>query len=304
MVKSILGQDNNLYYKIYRVFRGVVEPFKLLIGMLPMRQFIFLIVFFFFFSSLYANEKIVFNKPPESLAQWYKPQNKRNVWHHNMFKLRREMQAVNEYMAKKDQPHMEKWASELVKHYGKIAKMVPEWEDELELEWANKLELAAKKGDFSAVKTAIKKLQTTCKGCHSDYRAQVAAIYRAPDFSKINVLLDGNKISYLKFMKILMRDVNRIKIAIADGDNDQAQQALVAVRNGITLLRTSCASCHKTEKAQAYYLGKEIDNLLDELKVAITTGKSGRKLGEFAVKACAYCHGSHRIVYDLKHQID
>ena len=35
--------------------------------------------------------------PPTSLAQWYKPANKRQVWLHNMFKLRRELQAVVEY---------------------------------------------------------------------------------------------------------------------------------------------------------------------------------------------------------------
>jgi cytochrome c556 len=147
-------------------------------------------------------------------------------------------------------------------------------------------------------------LKSSCKGCHSDYRAQVVAIYRAPDFGKIKVQLDGDKISYLKFMKILMRDVNRIKIYSTDGDKEKAQQALLAVRKGITTLRSSCAECHKTSKAKNYYLGTETDTLLDELKVSIEKGKTGHKLGEFAVKACAYCHGSHRIVYDLKHEID
>ncbi len=269
-----------------------------------MRLPILLILLLFSFSSLQADEKITLEKPPESLAQWYKPKNKRNVWHHNMFKLRREIQAVSEYMQANDQPHTEKWALELVKHYRKIAKMVPEWKDELELEAADKIEAAAKKGEFSKLKKSLKKMQQSCKGCHSDYRAQVAAIYRAPDFAKVHVQRKGDEISYLKFMKILMRDVNRIKIASSDGNKEKAQQALIAVRKGITILRSSCANCHKTSKAKDYYLGTETDTLMDELKLAIEKGKSGRKLGEFAVKACAYCHGSHRIVYDLKHEID
>ncbi len=269
-----------------------------------MRPFILLILFFFSFSSLYATEKITLEKPPASLAQWYKPKNKRNVWHHNMFKLRREIQAVEEYSAAKDQSHTEKWALELVKHYRKISEMVPEWKDELELEATNKLEVAAKKGDFSGLKKAMKTLKSSCKGCHSDYRAQVAAIYRAPDFSKIQIQFEGDKISYLQFMKILMRDINRIKIASTDGNKAKAQQALIAVRKGITLLRSSCTNCHKTSKAKDYYLGEETDTLLDELKISIEKGKTGHKLGEFAVKACAYCHGSHRIVYDLKHEIE
>lgn len=40
--------------------------------------------------------------PPSSLSQWYKPENKRQVWLHNMFKLRREMQAVEFYAQNQD----------------------------------------------------------------------------------------------------------------------------------------------------------------------------------------------------------
>ena len=40
--------------------------------------------------------------PPPILAQWYKPQNKRQVWLHNMFKLRREMQAIEFYAQRQD----------------------------------------------------------------------------------------------------------------------------------------------------------------------------------------------------------
>ncbi|MEA3301943.1 MAG: hypothetical protein U9Q75_01605 [Pseudomonadota bacterium] len=39
------------------------------------------------FSSVHAEGTITLEKPPASLKQWYKPENKRNVWHHNMFKL-------------------------------------------------------------------------------------------------------------------------------------------------------------------------------------------------------------------------
>lgn len=275
-----------------------------------MRTIIFLIFTLVYLSPLYADvdkntdEVLSLSKPPASLSKWYKPENKRNVWHHNMFKLRRETQAVKEYMADKDKVHTEKWALKLVEHYKKIGEMVPEWKDELELEWADKLEGAAKSGDFVVIKKAMKKLETSCKGCHKDYRPQVAAIYRAPDFNKIHVQLNDEKTSYLDFMKILMRDVNRIKIASEDGNKDKAQLALKAVRVGIKTLRTSCDNCHKDDEAKDYYLGKKVDTMMDELEVAIDKGKSGRALGGFAVQACAKCHGSHRIVYDLKHELE
>jgi len=268
------------------------------------------LLLFFFSISLNADEAknntdtITLEKPPTSLKQWYKPANKRNVWHHNMFKLRREIQAVEEYMQDKDQPHTEKWASDLVTHYKKIVDMVPEWKDELELEWADKLQAAASKGDFKMLKKAMRKLKSSCKGCHSDYRAQVAASYRSADFSKVHVSLDGEKTSYLNFMKILMRDINRIKIATSDNNIAKAKISLKAVRAGITTLRASCDDCHKDDEAKNYYLGDKTSDLLDQLETAVEAGKSGHVLGRFAVQACAHCHGSHRILYDLKREIE
>ena len=269
-------------------------------------RFILLLFTFSSLSFVYADnmdEEVSFSKPPASLSHWYKPENKRNVWHHNMFKLRRETQAINEYMALNDQDHAKKWVLKLVEHYRKIAEMVPEWKDELELEWANKLVVATEKGDFTLIKRAMKKIQMSCKGCHNDYRAQVAAIYRAPDFNKIHVNINNEKIPYIDFMKILMRDVNRIKIASEDGDKASAKVALRAVRQGINVLRISCDSCHKNTEAKEYYLGNKVTNMLDGLEKAIDVGKTGRALGEFAVQACAKCHGSHRIVYDLKQEL-
>ncbi|MCK5727155.1 MAG: cytochrome c [Thiotrichaceae bacterium] len=269
-------------------------------------RFFLSIILLFFTTTLLAKEEstVTLEKPPASLKQWYKPVNKRNVWHHNMFKLRRELQAVNEYMAEKDQVLTKKWAIELVTHYRKIADMVPEWKDELELEWADKLQIAATKGDFKTLNIALKKLKNSCKGCHNDYRAQVAAIYRAPDFSKIHVSLKGKKTDYLDFMKILMRDINRIKIATSDNNKVKAQNSLKAVRTGITILRSSCDNCHKNDNAKNYYLGTKTSKLLDKLETTIETGKSGRVLGALAVEACAHCHGSHRITYDLKREIE
>lgn len=268
-----------------------------------MRIAFFLVLSFFYATLLHAEESVSLRKPPASLSKWYKPDNKRNVFHHNMFKLRRELQAVNQYRKEKDVVHTQKWASQLVDHYRKIADMVPEWKGELRLKRAEQLDTAAKQGDFKAIGKAIKKLQKSCTNCHETYRAQVAAIYRAPDFKKINVHLNGNKTNYQDFMRSLMRDVNRIKIAADDGNKAQAHLALKDVRKGMTTLRSSCNSCHKGDKAKDYYLGKETNELMDKLESAIETGKSGRPLGEFAVQACAYCHGSHRIVYDIKESI-
>jgi hypothetical protein len=75
----------------------------------------------------FADDRVGLDKPPASLEKWYKPANKRQVWLHTMFRLRREMQAIREYAEQDDQPGMKKWIARLDKDYNKIADMVPEW---------------------------------------------------------------------------------------------------------------------------------------------------------------------------------
>ncbi|MCK5336958.1 MAG: hypothetical protein KAQ67_12390, partial [Gammaproteobacteria bacterium] len=54
-----------------------------------------LILFSFLFSpTAYAEDSVKLDTPPASLEKWYKPANKRQVWLHTMFRLRREMQAI------------------------------------------------------------------------------------------------------------------------------------------------------------------------------------------------------------------
>ena len=259
------------------------------------------ILIFFLCSTLMlsAEESTTLISPPSSLKQWYKPANKRNVFHHNMFKLRRELQAIKLYRSKKDLKHTQKWAKQFADHYLKIAEMVPEWKKELRLKRTKQLKTAIKEGDLNAIGNAIKKIQKSCANCHESYRAQVAALYRSPDFSQIHVRLNTKETRYKDFMIRLMRDINRIKISADDDNIAEAKMALKEVRAGIETLRSSCDHCHKGSKAKDYYLGAEASELLDKLESAIDKGKSGRPLGEFAVHACARCHGSHRIIYDL-----
>ncbi|MCK5263299.1 MAG: hypothetical protein KAJ92_06405, partial [Gammaproteobacteria bacterium] len=89
----------------------------------------------------YAGKAVSIDVPPASLEKWYKPANKRQVWLHTMFKLRREMQAISEYAKLNDQPGMAKWIARLEKDYNKIADMVPEWEKEIKPRLLPELEM-------------------------------------------------------------------------------------------------------------------------------------------------------------------
>ena len=82
-------------------------------------------------SPAYAGGTVSLKKPPASLEEWYKPANKRQVWLHTMFRLRREMQAIAEYaktiepasseQGANNQVAILKWIKRLDKDYNKIA---------------------------------------------------------------------------------------------------------------------------------------------------------------------------------------
>ncbi len=243
--------------------------------------------------------------PPGSLAQWYKPANKRQVWLHTMFRLRREMLAVSDYTALEDTQSLKKWSDRLAQDYRKIGEMVPEWQDELEFEQMARLQKAAGQGDLEQVAKAYRKLSLSCRSCHREYRAVAAAIYRAPDFSDIQVedSVSLEELPYKKVMERLSLQVNRIKIASEDGRKHSAINALQNLRHSLGDLGRSCEQCHKDQAPIERILGAEMGKSLAAIEQGIESAdmkETGHTLGTLAVQVCARCHGVHRTLYDLK----
>lgn len=245
------------------------------------------------------NDKAVIIKtPPIALAQWYKPENKRQVWLHNMFKLRREIQAVAFYAQEKDQKHLDKWAASLNKHYLKIGEMVPSWDKKLATSTLENLKNHVAQQNYTGVLTAVDNLQKNCDSCHSDYREITALTYRAPDFSAIEVepLLPFNT-----HMQSLIKQVNQIKIASEDGMTELALSSLTDLKKGMQQLGEVCTDCHKQDKQS--YPSEEMSNTLLSLENSLKTGTlrdQGMDLGALAVQACARCHGTHRLTSGAK----
>ncbi len=236
--------------------------------------------------------------PPASLAKWYKPQSERHVWLHNMFNLRREMQAVSYYANNHQATQLAEWTSSLQKHYQKIAEMVPEWERWLDFTVMDALRDAQQANQFEVVAEQLEKLQISCDSCHEQYRAVTAALYRAPDFSDIS--LDTSR-SLHESMIELNEQVNHIKIAIHAQDHERATGALEELKTGITDLGKMCVSCH--EYLPKDYPDAAIIAAMDDLEVSLESGtkkQQSRALGMLAVTACAQCHGTHRIAYDTR----
>jgi len=269
------------------------------------RYFIILQAIFLFFAAglLYKhqNKVTLVKTPPIELAQWYKPENKRQVWLHNMFKLRREMQAVVFYAQKKDAQHLQQWTEQLNEHYTKITDMVPAWQKKLALETMAELKESSEENDFSSVLVQHKILQKSCDSCHEDYQAITALTYRTPDFSNIQFT---SGLSFVEHMDTLTRQVNQIKISTQDGNKALALSSLADLTVGMDILGSSCVECHKKDR-QAYP-SEIMKKTLKSLEVSLESGtvkQQGRDLGTLAVLACARCHGTHRIAFGVKKKL-
>lgn len=240
----------------------------------------------------------VIKNPPASLAQWYKPENKRQVWLHNMFKLRREMQAVRFYADNNETEHLQKWAALLNDHYLKIGEMVPEWNKKLDLTAIANLNESINDNRPVDVSHALDDLDKSCKSCHTDFRAITAILYRAPDFSAIEIT---PSVSYVEHMEDLIKQINQIKIASEDGVRDIALSSLLDLEKGMDTLGKTCSNCH--EKDQRVYPDDAMRKTMTRLEESLRTGTSkeqGEELGTLAVSACARCHGTHRLAYDTR----
>lgn len=243
--------------------------------------------------------------PPESLAQWYPPANQRQVWLHTMFSLRRSMQAVGEYNALGDAKLAARWAERFARDYKRLAEMVPEWQDEIETDQADRLVAAARQGDGDAVGSALRRLGTTCRSCHNENRAIVTLIYRLPSYE--NVMVENSdtmeEVAYPQHMEQLDTLMNRVKIAQEDDRHAVAQEAGRAFIAGVKDLAASCDACHKDEAPRARIFGPTIQQALSQLDSALQQNNrkgTGEALGTLGAYACGRCHSIHKNSAELR----
>ncbi len=247
---------------------------------------------------IHQDNVIVLKEPPESISQWYKPENKRQVWLHTMFKLRREILAIKIYTKTQDDENLKKWVEKLNEDYHKIAEMVPEWENKLDLPSITEIQKSAKEKRYTDVTHALDKLDKSCQSCHTDFRAVTATIYRAPDFSEMKI--DGST-TLISNMRTMSKQVNQIKIAFVDGRQDAALSALSELEKGLNSLGSTCVNCHKNSSKK--FPNEKMTQTMTDLKQYLKTGtlkEQGKTLGTLAVMVCAECHGTHRLASDAK----
>jgi len=243
---------------------------------------------------------------PPSLAQWYKPRNKRHVFLHLMFALRRELQAVREYAATGDGERALAWAGRLERDYWQIGRMVPEWKRYLDDGLLQTLMAAVRAEDGANIFRAADRLDESCDRCHREYQALAALKYRTVDFDHIELVEGQADSRYPAFMKKLGLTVNRIRIAAEDGRWGAAGMAARRLRDQLALLGRGCTRCHRERASRERILGGGMLKAFTELQRAIARKdlkqlRAG--LGRAAVSVCARCHSLHKLGSDLRKRL-
>ncbi|MEH6627414.1 MAG: hypothetical protein V7739_13290 [Motiliproteus sp.] len=244
--------------------------------------------------------------PPQSLAQWYKPVNKRQVWLHTMFRLRQSMQAIDYYLQADDAEAVKRWASILQSTYAKLPQMVPEWEGTTRQGVASSLHQAAMDGDHNKVAKDAERLQKFCDACHMEWQPLVSAIYRSPDYREVSVPQNNGEKSlhFPEMMQKLSATLGVLKITREDGDLAAARSAAQQLRQQLDQLGTSCQGCHQDSLSHDRILGNEVQQEFEKLEAALNEPhdlkKSGRPLGMIGFKVCGRCHSLHRNLGDLR----
>lgn len=280
------------------------------------------LVLVFFSTQVLANEKsedlsqavsqvetISLKKPPQILAKWYKPENKRQVWLHTMFRLRRQSLAIMDYAKENDALLLNKWFKDFKKDYLSIATMVPSWASLLDKNSLAELEQAVGEGNSLAISKSLKQLQQSCVQCHDDYQALAKLMFRTPSFANVKIKNSqtGKNRHYDEAMESVSQVVNRIKIAMHDKKYVRAASYLPPLKQHLDDFSNGCQDCHKKPQEQIDYIIRVSDPLLAELEQALSSqdNKKARiALGTFAVKTCARCHSIHRTTFDLQELMD
>ncbi|MBW2245114.1 MAG: cytochrome c [Deltaproteobacteria bacterium] len=247
--------------------------------------------------------------PPDSIAEWYMPQNERQVWLHLMFDLRTELGAVELYLERKQQKKLVEWAVALEESYAKITEMVPEWAGEVELGATQALRDAAAAGDLENVEESVTQLRRTCSDCHSKWSASTVALYRSPDYSQLRLQdsKNGNEVDYAEAMREMSRSLVELKVARADGNFEEARKATIDLEARLRDLGESCDECHRDPSNRERFLGADALEPLKALRTSLTEPHdpklSGRHLGTFGSTVCGGCHGVHRSLSELRSQL-
>ena len=250
---------------------------------------------------LFAGDKLILKKPPESLKKYYPPASKKFEFLSNMYTMSTAFYGINLNINDGNWGGARDWAVKLRDTYVKTSKMVPEWKDYFKPKLAENLVKAVESKNVDRVIEASKKLGQTCAKCHADNQIAVKLVYHFPSFDNVKIEDPVEFMEYEtgKYMEKLSNSLKALKVYLIQGNAEGAQEAGMNFVERARQLRSMCSKCHTNKLSEEVIVGKEFEGHLTKLEELLSSDKPNKDeifktLGPIGA-TCNKCHNVHLI---------
>ena len=214
------------------------------------------------------------------MDKYYADSGKPSEWIVQMQKMSTEYYAIFVNLELKNWSLAEKNVQLFTDSYTKASKMIPEWEENFDINSANLLKKSILTKERKTIEKASKSIEKSCNHCHLKNNNSVWARYHWPLTETIKVLdpIGENEVSYDVYMEKLFDSLKRISVNFEQGDIQQSWRSLDVFTKRIKSLRSVCSKCHVTEWTKSavsvkdFFVGEDIIKTLQEIKKEFATG--------------------------------
>ena len=263
---------------------------------------LFVVITFIFCTALpVAAVEMILKEPPKSLSKYYLPESQQSEWIEQMHKMSTHFGGVFINLKENDFENVDQHADKLVEEYKKTSEMVPEWEDYFDIKAAETFANAAKTHDIAKAGKASSGLGKTCGKCHAEQQVSVWAKFHWPSFQKIKVTdpISEKETAFDDYMGSISSSFKTVIVNFGEGQYDRAAKALKMFKSRFMELKSTCSKCHINQDAKRFYVGPEIDNVLNELNKELSSEKPNtrnfwKNIDLLGKKGCKHCHLVHR----------
>lgn len=233
---------------------------------------------------------------PESLVALYPPRSHSPLFLNTMLQLNGALAGIVVDLSERDMKGAAADFESFNRLYHDAADMVPEWKARYPEEPVGKLAAALDSGAPEGIMAAVGEVGETCHGCHVETMVPVQQRFHWPEFGSLTVQdpVQNADVPYPVFMQMLNTSLTGIGLDFGQGQAENARAQFDAFAARMAALKTSCGTCHDTERA--YYVDAGIDSLVGRLGTALGGQDPGlvMQLSQDLGKAsCSGCHLVH-----------
>ncbi len=238
--------------------------------------------------------------PPKSLEKYYPPNSQKYEYLMNMYQASISFTGLSTSLREQDWKNAEKWAKKLRDSYLKIGEMVPQWDKVLRKKEANALVQAVKDRDIRKIQFFANTVGKTCSKCHERYLASTKLLYHFPDFDTVTLEDPVSGVDYdvSDYMAKMITSFKLLNVYMTDGKTKKAKKEGINFVKRLKGMAQMCSECHTNKLSEEIYFGKEFQQKVKELEMAVKNldgNKISQAFGWINMNNCSKCHNVHEV---------